>query len=186
MDKHYISANELLDDSFRLAHVILKSGFKPDYIVGVWRGGTPVGIAVQEYLDFRGSKSDHTAIRTASYTGIGTRDEAVQVLGLEYLVENIKADDKLLIVDDVFDTGLSLEAIIGELEKQCAANMPKDTRVATVYYKPENRKAKLKLDYYIHESNQWLVFPHEMQDLTVDEINQNKSPLIAELLAEDL
>ena len=38
MEKHYITANELIDDSFRLAHAILASGFKPDYIVGVWRG----------------------------------------------------------------------------------------------------------------------------------------------------
>ena len=58
MEKVYIGAEELLADSFRLAEQIYKSGFRPNFIVGVWRGGTPVGIAVQEYLDFAGVKTD--------------------------------------------------------------------------------------------------------------------------------
>ncbi len=182
MEKYYITANELMDDSFRMAHTILLSGFKPDYVVGVWRGGTPVGIAVQEYLDYRGLKSDHIAIRTSSYTGIDSRNKEVRVHGLGYIVDNIKAKDKLLIVDDVFDTGFSMEAIIDELVTQCGQNMPQDTRVATVYYKPERNKTQRTPDYYIHENNQWLVFPHEMQGLTVEEVARYKSPVIAELL----
>ncbi len=182
MEKYYITANELMDDSFRMAHAILLSGFKPDYIVGVWRGGAPVGIAVQEYLDYRGLKSDHIAIRTSSYTGIDSRKKEVQVYGLGYIVDNINVKDKLLIVDDVFDTGFSMEAIIAELVKQCGQKMPRDTRVATVYYKPERNKTQRIPDYYIHENNQWLVFPHELQGLTDEEVFRYKSPVIAELL----
>ena len=70
MDKIYISADELLSSSLKLGALIIKSGFRPDFIVGVWRGGTPVGIAVQELLDFCQIKTDHFAIRTSSYTGI--------------------------------------------------------------------------------------------------------------------
>ncbi len=51
MDKHYISAQQLLDDSFALTMQVFESGFEPDYIVGVWRGGAPVGIAMQELLE---------------------------------------------------------------------------------------------------------------------------------------
>lgn len=182
MNKHYISANTLLDDSYKLAHMILESGFEPDYIVGVWRGGTPVGIAVQEYLDYRGLTSDHIAIRTSSYTGIAARSSTVRVHGLGYIVDNINADDKLLIVDDVFDTGLSVDAIILKLNEQCRRNMPEDTRIATVYYKPEKRKTERIPDYYIHETNEWLVFPHELHGLTMDEIANFKSPLISKLL----
>jgi len=185
MDKHYISANELLDDSFKLAHVILKSGFVPNYIVGVWRGGTPIGIAVQEYMDYRGVKSDHIAIRTSSYNGIDSRSKRVRVHGLGYIISNINADDKLLLVDDVFDTGLSIEAIIRSLEKKCRKNMPQDTRVATVYYKPERRKTDRIPDYFVHENNQWLVFPHELQGLTKEDVSKNKSPVIAKLLNSD-
>ena len=50
MDKLFISADELLKDSFKLAWMIFESGFRPNYIVGVWRGGAPVGIAIQEFL----------------------------------------------------------------------------------------------------------------------------------------
>ena len=62
MKKRFISADELLIDSFKLADQIFQSGFKPHFIVGVWRGGAPVGIAVQEYLDYRGLETDHIAI----------------------------------------------------------------------------------------------------------------------------
>ena len=52
MKKHYIQAGQLLEDSYKLAWEIFESGFRPDFIIGVWRGGAPVGIAVQEFLDF--------------------------------------------------------------------------------------------------------------------------------------
>ena len=48
MEKYFIGADQLLEDSFNLAWNIYESGYKPNYIVGVWRGGAPVGIAVQE------------------------------------------------------------------------------------------------------------------------------------------
>ncbi|MDP5070320.1 MAG: hypoxanthine phosphoribosyltransferase, partial [Congregibacter sp.] len=84
MDKVYISANDLLLDSFRLGEKIFASGFRPDFIIGVWRGGAPVGIAIQEYLAYVGVESDHIAIRTSSYTGINTQDKTVRVHGLDY------------------------------------------------------------------------------------------------------
>ena len=50
MEKLYIRSQELLEDSFRLAAAIYASGFRPHFIMGIWRGGSPVGIAVQEYF----------------------------------------------------------------------------------------------------------------------------------------
>ena len=67
MEKHYIRADELLEDSFKLAWNVFESGYRPNYIVGVWRGGAPIGIAVQELLKVLGVNSDHIAI-TVSYT----------------------------------------------------------------------------------------------------------------------
>ena len=72
-EKQFIKAQELLDDSFRLGLKVLESGFRPDFIVGIWRGGTPVGIAVQELFEHNGVASDHIAIRTSSYEGIEQR-----------------------------------------------------------------------------------------------------------------
>lgn len=183
MDKLFIDANGLLDDSFRLADQILKSGFKPNYIVGIWRGGTPVGIAVQEFFDHAGITTDHIAIRTSSYMGATRRGEGVRVHGLGYIVDNINASDNLLIVDDVFDSGHSVAAVLGELRKTCRRNTPDVIKVATVYYKPSKKETPDPPDFFVHETDKWLVFPHELHGLTEEEIAKNKSSTIAAIIA---
>lgn len=172
--KEFISAESLLEDSFRLGVQILDSGFKPSFIVGVWRGGTPVGIAVQELLDFFDVPTDHIAIRTSLYTGINTRAREIRVHGLQYLVDNVEADAGLLVVDDVFDTGLSIQAVIRDLRTRARRNTPADIRVAAVYFKPENNRTDREPDYFVHQTDKWLVFPHELHGLTADEIRQHK------------
>src|SRR5690554_7304431 len=107
MKKTYITAQQLLDDSLHLAARVLDSDFRPDLIIGIWRGGSPVGIAVQEVLAFVGVKSDHFAIRAASYKGIGKPGEVV-IDGLEYVAKQLPARPNILLVDDVYDTGRSL------------------------------------------------------------------------------
>lgn len=185
MDKVYISAEDLLVDSFRLGEQIYKSGFRPNFIVGVWRGGAPVGIAVQEYLDFAGVEADHIAIRTSSYYGIGQQDKEVRVHGLQYLVDNINAEDQLLIVDDVFDSGRSIAAILAELKEKCRRNLPETIRIATPWYKPEKNKTDIEPDYFVHKTEEWLVFPHELSGLSTQEIRTHKGA-VAETLLEVL
>ena len=159
-ERLYITADGLLADSFRLGLKILDSGFRPTHIAGIWRGGTPVGIAVQELLDFCGVKTDHIAIRTSLYTGIGTTAARVQVHGLNYLVRNLNAEDALLIVDDVYDSGRSIRQVIDDLREACRRNTP-EIRIATIYCKPKSRPSGVP-HYYLHETDRWLVFPHEL------------------------
>ena len=111
-EKQFISAEGLLEDSYRLAMQVLDSGFRPTFIVGVWRGGTPVGIAVQELLDYCGIETDHIAIRTSLYSRNNERGGHIRVHGMQYLIDTVSADDDLLIVDDVYDSGLSIDAVI--------------------------------------------------------------------------
>lgn len=179
--KIYISAQQLMEDSLELGRQVLESGFRPNYIVGVWRGGTPVGIAVQELLDFYGVETDHISIRTSSYHGLQKRDEKsdVRVHGLSYLTRQMNFDDSLLIVDDVFDTGLSVKAIIDYLQKRSRRNMPEDVRVATAYFKPARNRTDFKPDYCAQTTDEWLVFPHELEGLTMDEIKTNKPHLVS-------
>ncbi|GLS82429.1 phosphoribosyltransferase [Paraferrimonas haliotis] len=176
MDKHFITANELLDISFKLGLQIFESGYRPDYIVGVWRGGAPVGIAVQEVLDFLGVESDHIAIRTSSYIGIGQRGKQVKVHGLRYIEKQVNAEDSLLIVDDVHDTGLSIDQIIKDLHSACRKNTP-DIKIATPYFKPGNNKTQRNPDFYVEETDKWLVFPHELNGLSIEEICEHKPEL---------
>lgn len=174
--KTYIDANQLLLDSYELGLMVLESGFKPDYIVGVWRGGAPVGIAIQELLKYGGLATDHIAIRTSHYTGIEQTSESVIVHGLHYLIENVSADEKVLIVDDVFDSGRSIQQVIWDLEKKCRRNSP-TFKIATPYFKPTNNKTKLTPDFYLHESDEWLVFPHELEGLSIEEVMNDKPGL---------
>jgi uncharacterized protein len=174
MEKTYISAESLLRDSLALGVKIVRSGFRPSFLVGVWRGGAPIGISVQEVLEFNGIECDHIAIRTSSYTGIDQQAKTVRVHAIDYLVSRLSFEDQLLLIDDVFDSGRSLEAVVAELQRRCRRNMPEQVRIATVYYKPARNKSSIKPDYYIRETDQWLVFPHEMHGLTRQEILANK------------
>ena len=176
MEKYFIQTQQLLKDSFELAWRVYESGFRPNYIVGVWRGGAPIGIAVQEFLDVLGVKSDHIAIRTSYYSGVEERKNSVEVYGLNYLIKKIESEDCLLIVDDVHDTGASIEQIIKDLKKACKKNTP-EIKVATPYFKPTNNETNRTPDYFLHETDQWLVFPHELQGLNIEEIIQNKPEL---------
>lgn len=183
MDKTYISAQQLLDDAYRLGIAIVRSGFRPNWIIGVWRGGAPVGIAVQELLDFCRIEANHIAIRTSLYTGIGTTGSKVRVHGIDYLVRNLNSEDSMLIIDDVFDSGRSMAAIDNELNRLCRKNLPHDIRIATAYYKPSKNTTERIPDYYVHETEQWLVFPHELHGLTPDEL-RNEKPGIGDLAAD--
>lgn len=177
MQKTYITAQMLLEDSFRLASQVFEDGFRPHFIIGIWRGGAPIGIAVQEYFDYKKIETDHIAVRTSSYYGIDKQSKEIKVHGLHYLIENANADDSLLIVDDVFDSGRSVDALIKQVKKLSRKNMPHDVRIACPYYKPQNNKTDIVPDYYVHESDEWLVFPHEISGLSHDEIIEGKTDL---------
>ena len=176
MDKLFIQADELLSDSFKLAWKVYESGYRPNYIIGVWRGGAPIGIAVQEFLDVLGVPSDHIAIRTSHYKGMGDRDSKVEVYGLNYIIKQVESEDSLLIVDDVHDTGISIQKIILDLQTACKKNTP-EIKVATPYFKPNKNQTNRQPDFYLHETEKWLVFPHELEGLSMDEIIEFKPEL---------
>lgn len=178
MQKTYITADELLLDAFRLAANVYNSGFRPDLLVGVWRGGTPVAIAVQEYFEYMDVDTDHAAIRCSSYTGIGEQGNRVRVEGLDYILEHTSANSRVLIIDDVFDTGRSIRTVLEELHRRAGSAPPRDIRTAMPWFKPGNNRTDLSPDYYLHTTDHWLVFPHELCGLTAEEIAGNK-PAIA-------
>jgi hypothetical protein len=98
----------------------------------------------------------------------------VRVHALDYLVSRLSAEDELLLVDDVFDSGRSLDAVMSELKRRCRRNLPEKIRIATVYYKPARNRSSLVPDYYVRDTDAWLVFPHEIQGLTREEILATK------------
>ena len=181
MNKRFIAADDLLLDSFQLAANICQAGFKPDFLVGLWRGGSAVGIAVQEGLDYFGIKTDHIAIRT-SYTGLSDyskmvdKADGIRVHGLQYLLENLSSEHSLLIVDDVYSTGSSVSAVTETLSRKTRRNLPKDIRIATVWYRPTDRTIRPP-DYFVHETKDWLILPYELSGLSIEELHAHKPEL---------
>jgi len=182
MNKRFIAADDLLLDSFQLAANICQAGFKPDFLVGLWRGGSAVGIAVQEGLDYFGIKTDHIAIRT-SYTGLSDyskmvdKADGIRVHGLQYLLENLCREHSLLIVDDVYSTGSSVNAVIETLSSKTRRNLPKDIRIATVWYRPTDRTIRPP-DYFVHETADWLILPYELSGMSIEELHAHKPELV--------
>lgn len=173
-EKIFLSADQLLQDSYELAAAIYADSYYPDFVVGVWRGGTPVAIAIHELLDFCGVKADHCAVRARSYCGIDQREQGVKIDGLEYLAQAVGPGDKILLVDDVHDTGHSFKALLEQLH-DCFANRPNvDIRMASLYYKPGKSEVDFEPHYYLHACDDWLVFPHELGGLTEHELRVHK------------
>ncbi len=146
-EKLYLDTQDLLDDSWRLGAMVADSGFRPSFIVAIWRGGVPIGVAVQEMLKVRGIESDHIAIRTASYDGIDGRADEVKVFSMNYIIKHVSAEDSL------------------------------------PYYKPSRNLTERVPDYYLHETEQWLKFPHSLEGLSHEEISAHR-PELARILAE--
>ena len=174
MEKFYLSNEQLLLDSFRLARMVWDSKWKPDVMIALWRGGTPVGLAVHEFFEYAGWNVRHMAMKTASYTGIGSRQEA----RLEFAREVLEAGggaDKVLVVDDVLDSGGTMRAVLDGLQRAA------EVRSAVLYWKPSADKYNVTPNYHVNVLEQWIVFPHELQGLTRAEVAE-KSPEIAGLI----
>ncbi len=177
MEKLYISGNDLIYQSFKLGRKIYDSGVVPDGLIAIWRGGTPVGVAVHEILFKLGIKTFHTAIKASSYSALEKVLHEPIVESIQPLVDNVlNSDMTLLVVDDIFDTGSTLSTI-----KKMLTPYVKKVLLATVLYKPTNNLTDVVPDFYLQKTDKWIVFPHELDGLTEAEIAL-KDPRITELL----
>jgi len=161
--KTFVTESELLHDAYRLGVQIADSGFRPTFIVGLWRGGSSAGIAVQAY---RGLSSYQQMVDNP--------ETEIRIHGTQYLLDTLSYDDSLLIVDDVFSSGLTTSAVIRRLTSRLKNNMPADVRIAVPWYKPLYNRTTLTPDFYVNQTDDWLVMPYELSGLTFAEIAQNK------------
>jgi hypothetical protein len=186
-DKLFVKEDDLICDSFRLGVNIFNDGFRPTFLVGLWRGGSSVGIYVQECLQYLGVETDHIAVRT-SYTGqpdyqemVENSQDKIRVHGTQYLLESLNAEDKLLLVDDVCSSGLTLTVVLRRLRQRLKRNMPEDVRIATVWNKPDHNRTGQMPDYFLYETDDWLVLPYELKGLTRQQVREHK-PVVASLI----
>jgi len=185
--KQFVSESALMQDAFRLGAAIAASDFRPTMIVGLWRGGSAVGIYVQECLQYLGIDTDHIAVRT-SYRGlesygrtIDDPEREIRVHGTQYLLETLNREDGLLIVDDVFGSGLTMNAVTQRLTSRLKHNTPERIRSAVVWYRPDADRTGRAPDFHVHRTADWLVMPYELAGLSAEEIRTRK-PWLAPIL----
>ena len=99
--------------------------------------------------------------------------DSIRAHGLRYLHERVCAEHSMLIVDDVYSTGSSVNAVIQQLSKKSRRNLPHDIRIATVWYRPTDKTIRAP-DFYVHETADWLILPYELSGLSVQELRDHK------------
>ena len=175
MAKYFVDADQFLLDSFRLAKIIYDSGYKPDAIVGLWRGGAIPTFATDEIFRFNKTNVPCYPLKTEAYAG-NHLNKKIKIFGIRDTLKKIEKGSKLLLVDDVFDTGSSLEKVVKRFSRKT-----RDIKIATIYYKPAKNKSRLIPDFYLQERNVWIVFPHELEGLELEEI-KDKNEKIYDIL----
>jgi len=178
-EKLYLKADDYLRDCWRLGAAIRKSGWRPDLILALWRGGAPVGVAVHEFLKVSGWSVDHLPIKCTSYSGIGQNDGEVRFCHADDIFGALRPGQRVLVVDDVFDTGKTAVAVTARIAATGA-----EMRLACVYWKPMKNLTELRPDYYVADLGpNWIVFPHEIEGLTAAEVGV-KDAMLADLLKD--
>lgn len=174
MDKIFVSANDLLVDTFHLALSIEESGFQPDVILGIWRGGATVAMTIQEYFSYRGEDAEHLSIRLEKVGTNGSSKIVADPNGLDFLCTKVGKDTNLLVVEDIFATGKTIQAISDGLCERLGEDAPENMRLAAPWYKPAAAKSDREPDFYLRTTEKWVVFPHELTGLTESEIQIGK------------
>lgn len=130
-----------------LAKKIKSSGYTPDVIVGVSRGGWPPARIMSDLLE-----NSHIAnMKVEFYKDIGVRSKKPRIT---QPVTAEVTNKKVLVVDDVSDTGHSLKAVVSHLRRKGV----KELKVVTIYMKPQSI---FRPDFYARTTRKWIIFPWE-------------------------
>ena len=144
------SWHQIYELLLNLASTVRKSGFEPEIIVGVSRGGWPPARVMSDLLE----NPNVASVAAEFYVGVAeTKGKPVITQPVSVSVKG----KRVLVVDDVADTGESLRLVRSYLEEQGAT----EVRTATIYYKPWSVMIP---DYYEKETRSWIIFPWERKE----------------------
>ncbi|MBQ5490906.1 MAG: phosphoribosyltransferase [Treponema sp.] len=182
--KEFLQYDQVRNNALMLAHKMYKEdGFVPDVIYASLRGGAYMANIISEY--YKVALKDHkpvlyAAVVARSYTDVNQQDE-VRVDGWTYSPQYLRLGDKVMLVDDICDSGRTLNFLTNELLK---TGIPRSNIKVVVHdYKCFTYKEKLSIepDYYCRkivvdspEQNRWINYmSHEMVGLTAQELEEH-------------
>lgn len=137
----YYSYENFKTDTNKLLHEV--KGFEPEVIVGIARGGLTLSHAIAEGLDIRKVQT----IRTELYDNTTKRDN-LSIYG-DCSFDGVK---KVLVVDDISDSGDTLVAVMKHFESQFGEV---EFKAATLFYK---QTSLYEPHYWINYADDWIDF----------------------------
>ncbi|OHD12116.1 MAG: phosphoribosyl transferase [Spirochaetes bacterium GWB1_48_6] len=176
MDKEFIPYDTVRNNALKLAARIYTSGFIPDVIYVSLRGGAYMGNVISEFFK-RVNTGDHpvfyAAVVAHSYSDI-RKNSQVRIDGWTYSPDHLRSGDKILFIDDIFDTGKTVNFLVDVLLQR---GLPrKDIKVAVHDYKVYLGRDELPIqpDFYCRKlvienlsQDRWIHYmSHELVGLT--------------------
>lgn len=137
---------DIWNQIFQLHDKMLEK-YQPDILIGISRGG----LVVTRFLSDIMNINNVAILGVGFYTGINETAKT-PVITQELCID--MKNKKILLVDDVADTGISLKFASEYLLKKT----PKELKIATIHYKPQSI---VKPDFYNEETTKWIVYPWE-------------------------
>ena len=178
--KEFVSSDSIRNNALKMAHCILQDGFIPDVIYVSLRGGAYVANVLSEY--FKLARKDvhpvlYAAVVARSYSDIRCHSR-VMVDGWTYSPEHLRSGDRILLVDDIFDTGRTINHLVEILLEKGIPR--KDIKVAVhdyKYFTDLKEQLPIQPDYWCRKFTQpnrdndnWLHYlSHELVGLTAEE-----------------
>jgi len=153
----------------KLAIQIHQSGFKPDMLIGIMRGGAPIIDVLSRVFKL---KCAYLAVE--SYSGEGTEDQQGELVfsrEMSSTVQEMKGN--ILLCDDLSDTGITFNKSIDWLKKyEPIKDKIEDIKTATLFKK---KKSTFEPDFCANRlpDNPWIVQPFEIyEELRIEEIKK--------------
>lgn len=154
-DRENLTWQGFEDACRQIAQQIADSGWIPDLIVAIARGGMLPAGAISYALGVKANG----AINVEFYTGVGKTMAEPEILEPYMDISSLEGK-RVLIVDDVADSGKTLKLImdlISEKGLSMGGDSAKvDARSATIYLKPTSI---IKPDYVFKQTDKWINFP---------------------------
>ncbi len=181
--KIFLPYTVIRNNSIKLAHQIYKDGFVPDIIYVSLRGGAYVGNVISEYFKIVQKNKKpvlYAAVSSHSYRDIKD-NSSVKIDGWTYPPEYFRSGDKILFIDEIFDSGKTINYLCNIILS--AGVNREDLKVAVHDYKyflDNSNNLPIQPDYYCkkhiienQENDIWIHYmSHELQGLTREELAQ--------------